>query len=272
MRAAIHELRKKSVNTLGQTGMMVGLLVGVLVIGGVALAVWNRDAETPSTQAQAPMPHAVTPTPPAEPLAAPASVPAPLPPLEPKPKEPTTVGDRFSDPGGPEMVLARAAKGSQPALAVMAGPVDRPLYERYAKFRGRKYPHCEAAPAPAQGCLTLSDAKDFARWLGEETGEKYRVPSRSELDASMPQVVRMNAFAWTSTCKEVRIAHRGNVAQRGWSRIRKAVGKPKAVQYEVRCDGNFALKLDGEGKNAEARERAFADQVVVLVRDVRKPR
>jgi hypothetical protein len=84
----------------------------------------------------------------------------------------------------------------------------------------------------------------------------------------MAQVVRMNAYAWTSTCREVRIAHRGNVAQRSWSRIRKAVGKPKAVQYEVRCDGHFALKLDGTGKTAEARERAFADQVVVLVREL----
>jgi hypothetical protein len=274
MRSAIHELHRKSVNTLGRTGMMVGLLVGVLVIGGVAIAVWNREAEPPSGEAGMPMPHSITPAPPAEPavVPAPAPQPAPLPPLEPAPKPPTAIGDRFTDPGGPEMVLARAAKGARPALAVMAGPVDRPLYERYAKFRGRKYPHCEAAPAPAQGCLTLSDANDFARWLSEETGEKYRVPTRSELDDAMAQVVRMNAVAWTSTCREVRTARRGNVAQRSWSRIRKAVGKPKAVQYEVNCDGHYALKLDGEGKRAEARERAYADQVVVLVRDVKHPR
>jgi hypothetical protein len=273
MRAAIHELRKKSVNTLGRTGMMVGLLVGALVIGGVAVSVWNREPQPPSSEAAGPMPHAVTPGPPAESAVAPAPAPQPpLEPLEPAAKSPTAVGDRFSDPGGPEMVLARAAKDSRPALAVMAEPVERPLYERYAKFRGRKYPHCEAAPSPAQGCLTLSDAKDFARWLSEETGEKYRVPTRAELEPSMAQVVRMNAYAWTSTCREVRIARRGNVAQRSWSRIRKAVGKPKAVQYEVRCDGHFSLKLDGEGKTAQARERAFADQVVLLVRDVSKPR
>jgi len=43
MRAAIHELRRKSVNTLGRTGMMVGLLVGLPVIGGVAIASRNRE-------------------------------------------------------------------------------------------------------------------------------------------------------------------------------------------------------------------------------------
>jgi len=271
MRTAIHELKRKSVNSLGRTGMMVGLLVGVLVIGGVAIATWFTETPSQPSAVQAPMPHAVTSTPvTVEPAPATSTQPPPLPALPETPKPPTAVGDRFSDPGGPAMVLARAASGSRPALAVMASPVDRPLYERYAKYRKRKFPHCEAAPAPAQGCLSLSDANDFARWLGEETGEKYRVPSRSELDASLSRVARLKAYAWTSTCREVRIAHRGNVAQRSWSRIRKVVGKPRAAQYELRCDGNFALKLDGEGKTAEARSGAMADSVVVLVRDVRK--
>ena len=272
MRAAIHGLRKGSVDSLGRTGLMVGLLVGVLVIGGVAIATWYKPASTRRDSMQAPMPHAVTPTPvPAKPAPVPAE-PAPVPPLEPAAKAPSAVGDSFTDPGGPEMVLARLARGGKPALAVMAAPVDRPLYERYAQQRKRKYPHGEAAPGNAQGCLALSDAQDFARWLGEETGEKYRVPTRAELAAGMAQVARMKAYAWTSTCHEVRVARRGNVAQRSWSRIRKVVGKPRAVQYDVRCDGNYMLRLDGQGKSAVARERAFADSLVVLVRDLRAKR
>jgi hypothetical protein len=273
MRTAIQGLRHDSTNTVGRTGMYAGVAVALLVLGGLAFAMWRARAPAappPSIAVVATVTAAaaaatVAPAPPA--TVAPAAASAEI--VAPKPKEPTVVGNRFRDEGGPELVLARAGSGSRPALAVMAAPVDRSLYERYAKARGRKFPHCEAAPGKAQGCLTLSDANDFARWLGKDTGEKYRVPTRNELEASVSQVARLNALAWTSTCREVRVARRGNVAQRSWSRIRKAVGKPKAVEFDVRCDGNYALKLDGDGKHAEARERAFADSVIVLVRDLR---
>jgi hypothetical protein len=58
------------------------------------------------------------------------------------------------------------------------------------------------------------------------------------------------------------------VAKRSWARIRKAVGKPKPVQYDIRCDGHFTLKLDGHGGTAKAQERATPETVVVLVREV----
>jgi formylglycine-generating enzyme required for sulfatase activity len=152
----------------------------------------------------------------------------------------------------------------------MAAPVDVPLYKRYLEQRKKSAVGCSNPAAPAQGCLSLSTANDLAKWLGEETGEKYRVPSRAELDASMAQVVRANAYAWTSTCNEVRVYHSRNAAQRGWARVRKAFGKPKPVTYELRCDGNYTLKLDGKGEVAEARESASPDTVVVLVREPRQ--
>jgi hypothetical protein len=43
------------------------------------------------------------------------------------------------------------------------------------------------------------------------------------------------------------------------------------VQYDVRCEGDFTLKLDGKGDTAVARESATADTVMVLVRELRRP-
>jgi hypothetical protein len=267
MRAAMHGLRARAPkNTVGRTGMVVGIAVGVLVLGGLAFAMWQARApsqpvrvevaKSPARSGQATPPVSVT---------APVEV-AP-PPLE-APKRPEKVGDRFSDPGGPELVLARAAKGTRRALAVMAAPVDSALYRRYAKDRGRKPVACAKSPTPAQGCLGLETATDFARWLSEETGERYRVPTRNELNASIAQVVRSPASAWTSTCHEVRVARPANAAKRGWARVRKAFGKPKPVAYDIRCDGHYALKLDGRGDTAKAYGAAAPETVVVLVREI----
>jgi hypothetical protein len=274
MRVAMHNLRASTGSSLPPRVMAIALAVGILLVAGLAYALWRPKApatQTAGVVAKAPKfgdaePAATVATPTAEATSeTPAETPA-----APAEAKPTKVGDRFSDPGGPELVLARAAKGSRPALAVMAAPVDKPLYKRYTDYRKKAPAACNDSVAPAQGCLSLSTANDFARWLGEETGEKYRVPSRSELDASIAQVARSSAYAWTDTCHEVRTARRGNAAQRGWAKLRKAVGKPKAVQYDVRCEGNYTVKLDGVGKTAVAREGATPDSVILLVRDLRR--
>jgi hypothetical protein len=265
MRAAMHGLRKSSYGGAGRSP--VPMLVAALVLSGVAIALWKHKASNEPVRAPAspvaanvsesaaPMPAAPSTVMSAEPLPAPA--------------RPTKVGDRFSDPGGPPMVLARAAKGSQPALAVMAAPVDVPLYKRYLQQRKQSGIRCSNPAAPAQGCLGLPTANELAKWLGEETGEKYRVPTRPELAASTAQVVRANAYAWTQSCNEVRVYHSRNAAQRGWARVRKVFGKPKPVPYELRCDGHYALKLDGRGETARALEGGPPEAVVVLVRELR---
>ena len=273
MHAAIRKLREPPQFTLAPRTIGMAAAAGLLLVVAVALALRKPEAPVPGAQvetpAKAPKFGDAEPVVPATAATiAPADTSAEAA-IE-TPKEPTAVGDRFSDPGGPEMVLARAAKGSRPALAVMAAPVDRPLYRRYTDFRKKAPAACDDSVAPAQGCVGLSVAQDFARWLGEETGEKYRVPSRSELDASIAQVVRSNAYAWTGTCNEVRTPKDRNAAQRGWAKVRKAFGKPKPVQYDVRCEGNFTLKLDGKGDVVRARESATPETVILLVRDLRK--
>jgi hypothetical protein len=272
MRAAIHALLKPPRQSLGWTGLAAGLAVAVLALGGLGYSLWRSrvpPTETVRTATVLRPPAADIATPAnSETVQTPAATAEPLPELAPAAK-PAKVGDRFTDPGGPELVLARTAKGTRPALAVMAAPVDAPLYKRYADFRKRKRPSCGGAPPHAQGCLDLSTANDFAKWLSEETGEKYRVPTRTELDATIAQVARVPAYAWTGTCNEVRVARSANVAKRSWARVRKVFGKPKPVEYDIRCDGHFALKLDGHGESAKVERDGSPATVLVLVRDVR---
>jgi hypothetical protein len=89
------------------------------------------------------------------------------------------------------------------------------------------------------------------------------------LQSAVSQVVRADARAWTGTCNEVRHYQSRNAVQRGWSRVRKVFGKPRAVPYEVRCEGNYTLKLDGRGADASAQESTTPKTVVVLVRDLK---
>ena len=271
MLAAIRNLRQAS--GLPRQLLPIALAIGVLLLVGVAFAAWKSrtPAEAVAVTTPAPKFGDAGPAPPATPEAkadpvAAATVSAAAAAANPTA---TAVGERFTDKNGPEMVIAKSAKGSNPALAVMAAPVDTKLYRRFAQARHRNAVECANPAAPAQGCLGLATANDIAGWLSKETGEKYRVPTRSELDASLPQVARANVYAWTDSCNEVRVARSRNAAQRGWAKVRKAFGKPKPVQYDVRCDGHFALKLDGEGKDAKALENSAPDTVVVLVRDRR---
>jgi hypothetical protein len=274
MRAAIHALPRGG----GAYGdwrwktWLLPLLATALVLAGIAFAIGRpKPPAAPVTVAQkhkSMVPG--TQTPPVVQATA-SSVAAATPPVEAeKPKE-AAVGDRFSDPNGPEMVVAKAPTHAHGGLAITAAAVDAPLYQRFMKATGhRKYLRCEAGPVGAQGCLDLATGNDIARWLSKETGERYRVPSRGELDAGIAQVVRSKGYAWTGTCNEVRVARPRNAAQRGWSKVRKAFGKPKPVEYDLRCDGHFTLKLDGEGKQAIARVDAVPEAVVVLVREMKK--
>ena len=178
------------------------------------------------------------------------------------------LGDRFSDPGGPELVLARASHGLTPALAVMSAAVDAELFQRYASARGIEPAPCAEAGA-ARGCIDLATANDLARWLGEQTQQAYRVPTREELAATITQVAPAPAFAWTTTCNEVQVALPRGAAARTWSGVRKVFGKaPTAPKYETRCDGNYALKLDGAGLKARVQGPATPETAVVLVRDM----
>jgi hypothetical protein len=273
MRAAIHSLRKPPMRSLAWTGMTAGVVVGVLVLGGLAFAAWRARAPAPVEPAPANVSSPAAPVAVATTASAPApasasTAPAAAAPIAAPSTTPARVGDRLSDAEGPPLVLVKPSKGGHPGLAVMTAPVDTSLYASWARHRERKPVKCPAGPAPAQGCLDLDAANDVARWLSKVTGEKYRVPSRAELEASIARVAHVPAYAWTGSCNEVRVAVSRNAAQRGWSRLRRWVGKPRPAQYEVRCDGHYALKLDGHGSVARAQQSATPESVVVLVRDV----
>jgi len=274
MREAIGKLRHSPSLSLSKHALPIAIAVGVLLLVGVAVATWKAKGPSakPESVVVTPAPKFgdIQPTPATEPAPASTTQAAGKAAAEPE-KKPANVGDRFADPGGPDMVVAKAAEGSHPALAVMTAPVAKALYRRYTDFRKKPVPSCADTVAPAQACVGLSTAKEFAKWLSEETGEKYRVPSRTELDESIAQVVRLDAYAWTGTCHEERVARSRNAAQRGWAKVRKAFGKPKPVQYDLRCEGDYTLRLDGKGDDAVPRKSATADTVIVLVRDLRRP-
>ncbi len=180
-----------------------------------------------------------------------------------------TVGDRFTDAGGPELVLATASDGKQPALAVMSAAVDATLYQRYAKDRGRKPVACQSAAAPAQACIDLATANDFASWLSKQTSQRYRVPTRAELGTTISHVGIAPVYAWTNTCNEVRVAQPRNAASRTWSNVRKIFGKqPTAKRVETRCDGHFTIKLDGRGAEVRVQGKASPETSIVLVREM----
>jgi hypothetical protein len=268
MRAAIHAVQRG-----GATGgdkpwgrLVLGTAVLALVLVGIAFAIGRSKKQVePALVASA------TKSVPAASKPSSAASVAGAVPIEPaKPKEPAA-GDRFSDPKGPDMVVAKAPTHLHEGLAVTAAAIDPSLYQRYMKETGhKKYLHCEAGPVGAQGCLDLPLGNDMARWLSKETGERYRVPSRGELDSSIGHVARSSGYAWTDTCNQVRVARSRNAAQRGWAKVRKAFGKPKPVEYDVRCDGHFTLKLDGKGGSAKAQQGSGPETVVVLVRDMDK--
>jgi len=266
MRTAIHALRQEAAPASRRPGMAIALSALVLVLSALAFATWRTRTPAPlaNTGSVAASSHAGTATPPGNAAAAAAATAT----ARELPAFAKAVGDHFADAGGPELVLVQEAKGTRPALSVMAAAVDEPLYQRFASDRGRKTVTCSDTAAPAQACLDLATANELARWLSEQTKQRYRVPSRTELAGAIARVAPAPAHAWTSTCREVRVARPRNVAQRSWSRVRKWVGKPKPVQYDVRCDGHYALKLDGgDGTSATAYEQASSQTVVVLARE-----
>jgi hypothetical protein len=268
MRAAIHKLKPSTRPGWRRPVIAVALAAGVIAIGALAVTTWrSRDhAEAvPVVSSKVSSDHRTASAVQArEPVPAVATAPVAA-----STKGSTVVGDRFADSGGPDLVVAQAAKGSHRGLAVMASPLSASLYRRFAAARGRKPVSCAGPAAPAQGCLDLTTSNEVASWLSKATGERYRVPTRAQLEASLAQVAAAPVHAWTSTCNEVRVARPENVARRSWARVRKWVGKPKPVQYDLRCEGHFTLKLDHRGAAADVRSRAAPDTVVVLVREIR---
>ncbi len=177
-------------------------------------------------------------------------------------------GTRFADRGGPALVVALAASGERPALAVMKAAVTPALFERYRNRTGDARIDCAPPAQGVQGCIDVGVAEDLAAWLTRETGARYRLPTRDELEAAAAHVAPVAAHAWSSTCREVRNVEKQNVARRTWSGVRQVFGRaPLRRRVTTRCDGHYTVALDGRG-TVELREAANTETTAVLVREM----
>ena len=174
-------------------------------------------------------------------------------------------GEPFRDPGGPELLLVDRPSEGRAGYALMLAPPDPALYRQFAPQAG----DC-AAPDPArQGCIDHAAAGAFADWLGARTGQRYRLPSRSELRAASADLVRVAMHAWTSECRLLTPAERPAAPRRAWNRIKSLFGaKPsEPAEPKARCAGHWAMALDGSGQH-RAYEFATPATTVILLREL----
>ncbi len=143
--------------------------------------------------------------PPAAPATEPAPAPAAAPVPAPEPEKPAPTGtfrDALQGGGtGPEMVWIPAGSFTMGSSQMTADPDEKPTrqvsvrrfamatheitlaeYERFAKATGRKVPdnlYLDKATHPVF-FVTWDDALYYARWLSQQTGHKYRLPTEAE--------------------------------------------------------------------------------------------
>jgi formylglycine-generating enzyme required for sulfatase activity len=71
---------------------------------------------------------------------------------------------------------------SIPEFAISKTEVTIADYERFARATGRRLPHAggvEKSRYPVSG-VSWEDAVDYSRWLSQQTGQTYRLPSEAE--------------------------------------------------------------------------------------------
>lgn len=73
------------------------------------------------------------------------------------------------------------------------GPVEGASWQNAVFYQGENHP---------VGCLDLADARDFAVWLSETTGERYRVPSEAEWEYAARGATDM-IQSWGNTMDEI---------------------------------------------------------------------
>lgn len=161
-------------------------------------------------------------------------------------------------------------------MAVGVAPVSAALYARYAKATGRKPADCEgdAATATVARCVTHADARDFARWFSEQSGQRYRLPSVAEWAAAGDQKLTSEGPAirvWSRDCRTVRTVHRPNAVRRGLGKVREVFGgRGAAVQVSQNCAGQLSLSpLGSDGAStAHPANLRSAEIGIGLVRDI----
>lgn len=179
------------------------------------------------------------------------------------------------DADGPRLGVVKAPTYTSKGTAVSVMPVSAALYARYASAAGKAPASCEgdAAATAAARCMTYIDARDFARWFSEQSGQPYRLPSVAEWQAAGSQLASEGPAmrVWSRDCNTVRTVHRPNAVRRGLGRVREVFGgRGAATQVSQNCKGQLSLSALGTdgASTAHASGQRSADIGIGLVRDI----
>ncbi len=180
------------------------------------------------------------------------------------------------DADGPRLGVVKAPTYTSKGLAVSLTPVSAALYARYAKATGLKPAACEgeAATTTAARCVTYGDARDFARWFSEQSGQPYRLPSVAEWEAAESRRLANEGLAmrvWSRDCRTMRIVHRPNAVRRGLDKVREVFGgHGAAAQVSQNCAGQLSLSPLGTGGASAAHPSSLRSSEIGigLVRDI----
>ena len=180
------------------------------------------------------------------------------------------------DADGPKLGVVKAPTYTSKGIAVSVVPVSAALYARYARAAGRVPARCggDAGAAAVARCVTYADARDFARWFSEQSGQHYRLPSVAEWQAagSLGLVSEgPGVRVWSRDCKNVRTVYRPNALRRGLGKVREAFGgRGAAAQVTQNCKGQLSLGALGSdsASTAHASSLRSAEIGIGLVRDI----
>lgn len=180
------------------------------------------------------------------------------------------------DADGPKLDVVKAPTYTSKGIAASVMPVSAALYARYASVARRTPAACEgdAAGAAIARCVTYDEARDFARWFSEQSGQPYRLPSAAEWQSAGSQGLVNEGPAirvWSRDCRIVRTVHRPNAVRRGLGKVREVFGGRGATsQVSQNCKGQLslsALGTDGASAAHGPSERS-AEIGIGLVRDI----
>lgn len=180
------------------------------------------------------------------------------------------------DADGPKLGVIKAPTYTSKGIAVSVVPVSAALYARYASTAGRTPASCggNSEGSAVARCVTYSDARDFARWFTEQSGQQYRLPSVAEWQSASSQGLVGEGPAmrvWSLDCNSVRIVHQPSTLRRRLGKVREALGgRGVAAQVSQNCRGQLSLSaLGADGTStAHASNERSADIGIGLVRDI----
>lgn len=184
--------------------------------------------------------------------------------------------DGIIDGDGPRLGVIKAPTYTDKGTAVSIAPVSAALYARYAEAKGLEPADCEgdAETVTVARCVTYAEARDFARWFSEQSGQAYRLPSVAEWAAADERRLANAGPAirvWSRDCRTVRTVQRPNAVRRGLGKVREVFGgRGAATRVSQNCAGQLSLSPLGRdgASTAHASGLRSAEIGIGLVRDI----